>query len=310
MSKTRTDKNKRNYLDHLTEEERLFVDGIGGLLREDRQGICTRWTASFEAELKLFDIVCATFIHFLEKLRRKKSLTRFDEAFLILSSKMLSDAQCLKLILENGWTGTAIGVSRMVWSANTMIMFLAYHPEHIEDWFSEKHDSYQKDRRFKTLFSEGNMLRKLADKGFVDIKNAFDLQSKGLHASYFGVQVYADEGHVTFHPRPDIFKTLVLLSETAGLISTLIGWHIKHLNKSFEETFEDEGERTLFGELNTKMSQACSHLLERVFSYLADTQEDREKIGGQLLGKLDPAEWQKVREEIASKGDPPLKTTL
>lgn len=302
------EENKRNYLGHLTEEEKLFVSHLGDIFDKDRQEVHQKWEKYFSPELELFDLVCALFIHFLETLRRKEKLSRFGEALVILSSKMLSDAQSMKLSLKNGWTGTAMGISRMFWSANTKIMFLAYYPEYIEDWFSEKHDSYQKDKKFKSIFGEGTILKKLAEKGFTDTSASFQLSSKGLHASYWGAQIYTDEGHITFQPRPDFFKTLVLLSDTAGAISAVIGWYITHLKESFEEAFENEDERATFGQLNAKLNQACGHLMERVFSYLADTQEDREKKGGELLEKLDPVEWEKLRGEIEKRGDLPLKT--
>ena len=297
---------KRNYLENLTVEEKALAKALNDHFDKDRQGISDTWKEWFSQEIELFDLVLSFFAYFLEKLRKKKEVSRFDEALLILASKMISDAQGARLSIENGWTGTAMGVSRMFWSAHNMIMFLAYYPEYLEEWFSEKHDTYQVDREFQKLFAEGNISKKLAEKGFELDKLSFQILSKGSHASYWGAQIYTDEGYVTFQPRPCFFKTIVILSEISAVISALINWYIEKKPESFESIFENADEQELFKKLHTKLNQSCGRLMHRATSFSIDHQDEREEKGGELLKRIDPSEWQKQLEEIARRGDPPL----
>lgn len=294
----------KNFLKELSEEERSCLAEIAETIRQDHSAIAELENSKFKAELELFDSSIALFVKFLEGLRRTE-YTRFEEALLILSSKMVSDAQCTRLCVTSGWTGTALGVERMFQSARNMILFLGYYPEYLEMWFQEKHDSYQTDKEFKRTFSEGNISSSLSKVGFSDNTLTFQLLSKGSHASYFGMQVYASKGHLTFHPHPNIFQSLVSLSETAATISALLQWLIEKIPDVLFKVFPDEGKRKEFVKLHQAINKACGVFMRKVSEFLFDTQDEREAQGGTLLQRIDKEELDDILRAV--KADPPLR---
>ncbi len=296
---------KKDYLNSLTEPEGFFLKSIKESINLDLFEVKNIWQEDFASELELFDSVYSLFVYFLKAVQAKTGLTRFDEAFLILGSKMLSDAQSIRLCTENGWTGTALGISRMFHSSNCMILFLGYYPEHLELWFSEKHDSYQKGKDFR-VFLETEIIKKLTEKGFECTKLSFQLLSKVAHASYWGSQVYTDSGNVTFHPRPDFFKTLLLLAEIPGTISALINWYLGQFPNTLVEYFETNKVEDIFVKLHASLNQACGQLMNRVVGFIIKTQDAREKQGGPLLQRIEHDEWQSIQDGNSKKIDPPL----
>ena len=156
----------------------------------------------------------------------------FEEAFLHLANRLIQHAESLKMLVELGLYGDAWTIMRSSLSGLDMIYYLHYNPELISLFLKEEKTSYQDDKEFKKKFSEGAISRNLIKNGMPSRDEAFQLMSKGAHASAYGGQLFCkvvgQNVHMKYSPGFEADKMAAFSSILCAYhwdIVTAMLWH-------------------------------------------------------------------------------------
>jgi hypothetical protein len=159
----------------------------------------------------------------------------FLNAFIGLSSKVVSHAESIRLLMGIGRYGDAAAITRGFIGDVTMIRYLAIYPEDCPDWVElltlrglipPRRGKY---RQLFEKFREFTMRRKIEEAGCRPVSaKGYGSYSEALHPSAWGLQFYA---YVESHPKADhthtfyyapIYDPWVALREAAVTTALLL----------------------------------------------------------------------------------------
>ena len=274
--------NRNKYLENITKLERKLVSfplkALNNSERENKYKI----EKDLKSELEVLDYLCSLLEFLLISIQQKKAEhTRFEEAFIILGTKILSHARSIKHVLIQGWHGDAYSLINFLLSDIQMVMYLGYYPEHLELWFAEKQDSY-KDDKFRAVFSENAIIKGLNQKNIETTYSIFSLFRKSAHGSYWGAQAYTTSFNIVVLPCPDIHVILVTLCITVGFLAAILHWFVNE-RVEFGFTFSGDHAKT-FQDINNKLNASALIMIKRISNFIIDQKDKRlgNREGAQL----------------------------
>ena len=161
---------------------------------------------------------------------------KYEEAALHLINKLFQHGESVKLLVETGLYGDAMTIMRSVISSMNMLYYLHYQPKFIDDFLKETKDSYQENSSFKSKFNESEINKCLVRHDMPSGQEAFNLMSKGTHASAYGGQlfcsVHGNNAHMKYAPGFEASKLAAFTSILVAFhwdIVTIMLWH-RHSN--------------------------------------------------------------------------------
>jgi len=131
----------------------------------------------------------------------------FLNAFIGLSTKVVSHAESIRSLMGIGRYGDAAAITRGFIGDVTMIRYLSMYPEDCPDWvelLTLRGLTPPRRGRYRQLFEkfrESTMRRKMEEAGCRPVSaKGYGSYSEALHPSAWGLQFYA---HVEPHPKAD-----------------------------------------------------------------------------------------------------------
>lgn len=152
----------------------------------------------------------------------KEALDEYANALFILYNRAIQHLESIRVLTEAGLYGDAFAVSRNLTSDVSMIQYLKHKPELIQQFLTEKQETYQdKKNDFAENFSERAIHNTLTENGVQPFKTSFQLLSKASHASAFGSQLYGKYGkdgkyYLKYGPGYEDMKALALFGIISG----------------------------------------------------------------------------------------------
>lgn len=268
---------KNKYLANLTKLERKLTSfPLKALYNSERKNT-HQLERDIRSDLELLDYLCALLEFLLISIQQKEGEhSKFEEAFIIQGTKILSHARSIRCILVKGWHGDAYSLISLLLCDTQMIMYLGYYPEYLDLWFSEQQDSYQNDDSFRKAFSDSAVIRGLNQKNIEATYSIFSLFRKSAHASYWGAQAYTTSFNITVLPSPDIHICLSTLCFCVGFLAALLHWFVNE-RVEFTHTFSGEHAES-FRSINSKLNVAASMLMGRINNFIVSQKDKR--LGG------------------------------
>ena len=168
-------------------------------------GPLTRRHEEFEAVSRLYAVADTLLGFYLECLRLADhrpddELQRgtFLNAFIALSSKVISHAESIRALINIGRYGDATALTRVMISDMTMITYLSIYPEDCADWIEQsmvREPRPKRGGRYGELlakFRESELRRKIEAAGFRPVSTeGYGAYSEALHPSAWGLRFYA-----------------------------------------------------------------------------------------------------------------------
>lgn len=274
---------KNQYLTNITKLEKKLISFPLKALHNSERKNKSEIEKNLNSELELFDYLCSLLEFLLISIQQRNGdHNKFEEAFIIQGTKILSHTRSIRHILVQGWHGDAYSLVSLLLTDVQMIMYLGYYPEHLDLWFSEKQESYQKDNKFRIVFSDGAIIRGLNQKNIEATYNIFSLFRKSTHASYWGAQAYTTSFNIVVLPTIDMHICLVTLSLTVGFLSAILHWFVNE-RREFEFTFTGEHAKT-FRDINSKLNTSAFILIKQISNFIVSQKDKRlgNKEGAQI----------------------------
>ena len=229
---------------------------------------------SLRAEWTLYDQLCALLVQLLLHIQQKHSISRFEEALLLLGYKILSHLRSIKACLLAGWHGTANSLLSLLMSDLNMLMYLGFRRDLIDAWFAEGQDTYQTDPEFKRKFGEKAVADELERRGIKDNYEVFKIFRKTTHGSYWGVQAYTVDMQLVILAQPPDFRLVLATVGFASLfVSALLHWLLMD-EPSFGTPCRGQ-EYDAFRRIHKKLSKATGRFMAVVAKYLHATKGAR-----------------------------------
>jgi hypothetical protein len=181
----------------------------------------------------------------------------FLNAFIGLSSKVISHAESIRTLTNIGRYGDAAALTRALISDVTMVTYLSIYPEDCADWIElsmVREPTPTSRGRYGQLlakFRESELRRKIDETGVDPVSDkGYGAFSEAVHASPWGLQFYAyvepqpraDHTHTIYYApiydpwvsiRAITVMTSLLIESIANFLSwcekTGVTWHKEHL---------------------------------------------------------------------------------